>query len=137
MTEQFHIAIVGSGPSGLSAAGRAAHYDRENGRTEPTYVLLESDAEPSKTIRRYQKGKHVMSEPGYLELRSDFAFAEGSREQILQTWNENLSHSNVNVRYGSEVTAISGTKGDFVISLANGNSINPPAGSSARLSNAL
>lgn len=123
MIEQFHIAIVGSGPSGLSAAGRAAHYDRVNGRTTPTYVLLESDAEPSKTIRRYQKGKHVMAEPGYLELRSDFEFAEGSREEILEAWGENLARSNVNIRYGSEVSAVSGNRGDFVVSLTNGDSI--------------
>ena len=37
----------------------------------------------AKTIQRYQKGKHVMAEPGFLDLRSDLAFDAGSREKVL------------------------------------------------------
>jgi NADPH-dependent 2,4-dienoyl-CoA reductase/sulfur reductase-like enzyme len=38
---RYHIAIVGAGPAGLSAAGRAAHYDAEAGVASPGYILLE------------------------------------------------------------------------------------------------
>jgi Fe-S-cluster-containing hydrogenase component 2/thioredoxin reductase len=120
MTERFHIAVVGSGPAGLSAAGRAAHYDRTNGRTAPSYVLLEGYSAPAKTIQRYQKGKHVMAEPGYLDLRSDFAFAEGSREGVLAAWSDDVASRGLNIRYGAEVTSITGTQGDFLIALAGG-----------------
>jgi Fe-S-cluster-containing hydrogenase component 2/thioredoxin reductase/CRP-like cAMP-binding protein len=123
MVERYHIVIVGSGPSGLSAAGRAAHYDRENGRTAPSYVLLEGYGAPAKTIQRYQKGKLVMAEPGYLDLRSDFEFAEGSRETILQRWTDTLAESAVNTRYNCEVKSIKGQKGDFVVSFADGGEI--------------
>ena len=123
MVERVHIAIIGSGPAGLSAAGRAAHYDRERKTPSPTYVLLEGSAAPAKTIQRYQKGKHVMAEPGYLELRSDFEFAEGSREGILQKWSEGLARSNVNIRYDAEVTSIKGSQGDFIVTLASGAAI--------------
>ncbi len=86
-------------------------------------MLLEGYGAPAKTIQRYQKGKLVMAEPGYLDLRSDFDFAEGSRETILQRWTDNLARSAVNMRYDCEVTSIKGQKGDFVVSLAGGGEI--------------
>ncbi len=124
MTERVRIAIIGSGPAGLSAAGRAAHYDRVNRSPAPSYVLLEGYAAAAKTIQRYQRGKHVMAEPGYLDLRSDFEFGEGSREQILSTWSDGLARSKINIRYGCEVRAIGGRKGAFTVALADGASIN-------------
>ena len=56
MTEHVKIAIVGSGPSGLSAAARAAQLG-------VSHVLLEAARQPANTIYKYQKGKHVMAEP--------------------------------------------------------------------------
>ncbi len=119
-SKPYQIAIIGSGPAGLSAAARAAHYDRERGAKEPTYVLLESFDAHAKTIQRYQKGKHVMAEPGYLDLRSDFEFAEGSRERILETWGTAIGAQGVHIRHGAEVKKISGEKGNFAVELTNG-----------------
>ena len=75
MAERFKIAIVGSGPGGLSAAARAA----ERGIS---HVLLEAEDHVSNTIYRYQKGKYVMDEPGMLPLRAPVPFAAGSRERF-------------------------------------------------------
>ena len=61
----YQIAIVGAGPAGLSAAARAAERDRRTKRSTPSYVLLEGFNAHAKTIQRYQKGKHVMAEPGF------------------------------------------------------------------------
>ena len=52
-------------------------------RSTPSYVLLEGFNAHAKTIQRYQKGKHVMAEPGFLDLRSDLEFGAGSREKVL------------------------------------------------------
>ena len=127
MSDRFHIAVVGSGPAGLSAAGRAAFYDKQkreaDSRHEYTHVLLESFEKPAKTIQRYQKGKHVMAEPGFLDLRSDFEFAAGSREVILDGWEQRVDEADVNVRYNTEVTKIEGSKGDFSLSLKDGSVI--------------
>jgi len=123
MEERYHIAIVGSGPAGLSAAARAAQRDIQAGLSAPSHILLEAFGQHAKTIQQYQKGKHVMAEPGYLDLRSDCAFGQGTREQILDTWQQNLADNGVNARFGAEVTRVSGTQGDFKIALADGSSI--------------
>jgi len=77
----FKIAIIGSGPAGLSAAAHAASRGL-------SHVLLEAEAHLSNTIYRYQKGKHVMAEPEILPLRSPLSFKAGTREVILKAWDD-------------------------------------------------
>ncbi len=114
MTERFRVAIVGSGPGGLSAAARAA----ERGIS---HVLLEAEPHLSNTIYRYQKGKHVMDEPGILPLRSPLPFKASSREAILDAWDKGVESLKVNVRHGAEVKSITRTDGGhFVLKLAGG-----------------
>ncbi len=119
----YHIAIIGAGPAGLSAAARAAERDRLAGRREPSYVLLEGSAAPAQTIRHYQKGKHVMAEPGYLDLRSDMAFAAGTREQVLAVWAADAARLGLNIRYGADARAVTGAKGGFQVKLASGETL--------------
>src|ERR1700761_9642642 len=113
MSEVYRIAIVGSGPSGLSAAAHAA-------ATGVSHILLEKTGHLSDTIFRYQKGKHVMATPSLLVLRSDCAFTAGRREAVLQQWDADARSAGVNVRYNAEAKAITGSKGDFAIALTNG-----------------
>ncbi len=113
MSEVVRIAIVGSGPSGLSAAAHAA-------AKGVSHILLEKTDHLSDTIFRYQKGKHVMATPAQLVLRSDCDFAAGKRETVLEQWNADAVKAGVNVRYNAEAKAITGAKGDFTITLANG-----------------
>jgi Fe-S-cluster-containing hydrogenase component 2/CRP-like cAMP-binding protein/thioredoxin reductase len=121
VSSSYQIAIIGAGPAGLSAAARAAEADREAGAAEPSYVLLEGFSTFAKTIQRYQKGKHVMDEPGFLNLRSPMPFEAGKREAILGAWDDNLE--GVNIRYNSEVSLISGEKGAFELKLSSGDTI--------------
>ncbi len=113
MAEVFEVAIVGSGPAGMSAAARAA----ESGMS---HVLLEAEPHLSNTIFRYQKGKRVMAEPAVLPLRSPVGFEEGKREEILDVWNRGIKELGVNVRYRAEVSGIAGSRGDFAITLKGG-----------------
>jgi CRP-like cAMP-binding protein/Fe-S-cluster-containing hydrogenase component 2/thioredoxin reductase len=116
MAERFKIAIVGSGPGGLSAAARAAE------RSE-SHVLLEAEDHLSNTIYRYQKGKFVMDEPGILPLRSPVPFKAGSRETILGGWDEAAKSLKINVRYKHEVSAVKKTEAGFDIKCGNGQTI--------------
>jgi thioredoxin reductase/CRP-like cAMP-binding protein/Fe-S-cluster-containing hydrogenase component 2 len=109
---QYTIAVVGAGPAGLSAAARAA----ESG---VSHILLEASPHPADTIFKYQVGKHVMAEPNILPMRGPLPFQAGSRESILSAWDSQLETLKVNIRKGAEVTAIKGSKGAFVLTLAN------------------
>ena len=113
MAAAYRIAILGSGPAGLSAAGRAA-------ARKLSHVLLEKTDHLSDTIFRYQRGKHIMATPSQLVLRSDVEFAAGKREVVLGGWNKQASDARINVRHGADVVSISGAKGDFAITLAGG-----------------
>jgi CRP-like cAMP-binding protein/thioredoxin reductase/Fe-S-cluster-containing hydrogenase component 2 len=113
MTEKFKIAIIGSGPSGLSAAAHAAELG-------VSHILLEAEKQPANTIYKYQKGKHVMAEPEILPLRSPMSFAAGTREKILSTWDQELTKHRVNIRYSAAVSSITGGRGNFSITLFNG-----------------
>ncbi len=111
---ELDVAILGAGPAGLSAAARAA-------QRELTHIVLEAAARHANTIQQYQHRKHVMAEPGVLPLRSDIQFTAGRREEILEKWEQAIHGSNIQIRYGSEVTAIAGGQGQgFDVSLKCG-----------------
>ena len=107
------VGIIGSGPAGLSAAAHAAELG-------VSHVLLESEAQASNTIYKYQKGKHVMAEPQILPLRSPMSFAAGKREEILGKWNEEIEKHKVNIRFGQEVNSIAGEDGAFEVRTKQG-----------------
>ena len=109
----YKIAIIGSGPAGLSAAARAA-------QSGVSHILLESGPHISGTIFKYQKGKHVMAEPGVLPLRSPLKFAAATREKILAQWNQGITDVAVNLKLNAEVVSIQGQRGDFRLTLKNG-----------------
>ncbi len=117
---KLDLVIVGSGPAGLSAAAHAATMGI-------SYVLLERSAEHANTIQRYQKGKHVMAEPGVVPLRSDLPFSAGTREAVLSAWLEGLDGLNVNIRYNAEVVSISGQRPEFTLQLAHGEQLTSEA----------
>jgi Fe-S-cluster-containing hydrogenase component 2/thioredoxin reductase/CRP-like cAMP-binding protein len=112
--------IVGSGPAGLSAAARAA-------ARELSHVLLEKADHLSDTIYKYQRGKYIMATPDRLLLRSDISFQASQREAILQAWDEQVRARDVNVRLNADVVSISGSRGDFTIGLAGGDTVRADA----------
>ena len=120
MTDRVRIAIVGSGPAGLSAAARAAALGL-------SHVLIEKADHLCDTIFKYQKGKHVMATPSNLVLRADLDFDAGQREGILGTWDEQIAAGKVSVRLNADVAEIAGENGNFTLSLAGGETIQAEA----------
>ncbi|MSP50897.1 MAG: cyclic nucleotide-binding domain-containing protein [Alphaproteobacteria bacterium] len=116
MAGKFKVAIVGSGPAGMSAGGRAAE-------TNVSHILFEKSDHLSDTIYKYQKGKFVMATPDVLPLRSPMTFQAGIREDILGTWDKEAAKHKVNVRFKSEVVAIKGQKGNFELRVQGGGDI--------------
>ena len=114
LTEQYKIVVIGAGPGGISAAAHAAELNL-------SHVLLEASPKIANTIQKYQKGKHVMAEPSILPLRSPIAFEAGKREAILDEWQQGLLQNKVNIQYNAAVVNIDGEKGDYKITLADGN----------------
>ena len=112
-SQKYRIAIVGAGPGGLSAAARAAELG-------VSHVLFEQSPAHANTLQRYQKGKHVMAEPNVLPLRSPLPFAAGIREDILAAWQQGIERLGIEIRYDTEVAAISGARGEFELSLKSG-----------------
>ena len=110
MADLFTVAIIGSGPAGLSAGAHAA-------KLGVSHILLERTDHASDTIFKYQKGKLVMSTPDVLPLRADVSFKMGQREEVLDTWNQGLQQHKVNIRYNAEVVGVKGQKGNFEITL--------------------
>jgi cGMP-dependent protein kinase 2 len=116
MAEKYRIAIVGSGPAGLSAAAHAATIG-------VSHILLEKTDHLSDTIFRYQRGKYVMATPAQLVLRADLQFDAGYREAILEFWNNGIASASANVRFNADVKSITGDKGDFTLTLTNGDTV--------------
>ena len=112
----FQVAIIGSGPAGLSAGAHASSLGLR-------HILIEKAEHASDTIYKFQKGKHVMATPDVLPLRSDVDFNMGSREDVLDAWNGALDKHQVNIRYKAEVKSVSGQKGNFKLTLVDGDII--------------
>jgi len=109
----YKLAIVGSGPAGLSAAAHAA-------RRGVPHILLERAAHVNDTIFKFQKRKHVMATPEILPLRSDLEFEESSREALIERWIATLDELHINIRLQAEVTGIVRGPDGFTITLAGG-----------------
>jgi len=99
MRKHFNIIIIGAGPSGLSAATRAAEHGVD-------YLLLEASEAAANTIRNYQRRKLVMAEPRGLPLRSPLPFSASLRESVLETWEKTIADHKINIRYNAKVTGI-------------------------------
>jgi len=113
----FDIVIIGSGPGGLGAASRA----KELGSR---HVLLEAQDHASDTLFKYQKGKHIMSEPSILPLRCGLPFVGGKRETILDEWNQAIKVQDINIHYQKKVIGISRQSNDhpFIVVCEDGSS---------------
>lgn len=106
MHNEFEVAIVGSGPAGLSAGARAA-------ATGMTHLVLESSDQIANSIVRYQRGKWVMAFPTGLPLRSDLSFEAASRESVLEHWSAHTDALGINIRCRAEVVQVRSENGGF------------------------
>ena len=110
---KYDLAIVGSGPAGLATASHA----QANGLS---YVLLERADHLSDTIYSYQARKFVMSEPVMIPGGGELPFQAGSRESILNAWQQHVDERRLNVVLDAEVKSMKREGGRFLLRTADG-----------------
>ncbi|MDZ7749275.1 MAG: NAD(P)-binding domain-containing protein [Halofilum sp. (in: g-proteobacteria)] len=64
-----------------------------------------------------------MAEPNVLPLRASVDFAAGTRESILEQWYADAERLGVNARFEASVSDVSGKRGKFKITLADGETV--------------
>jgi len=96
------VAIVGSGPGGLSAALSCIQRGL-------SYVVLEKEQLLASTIARYPKGKLVMAEPYDTQNLSLLPVFDSSKEQLIPIWKELIERVGMNINQGESVESV--TKG--------------------------
>lgn len=93
------VAIIGSGPGGLSAALTCVQKGL-------SYVVLEKEQMIASTIARYPKGKLVMAEPYDTVNLSLLPVFDSSKEQLIPIWNELLDRLNLRINRGESVETV-------------------------------
>jgi len=92
------VAVVGSGPAGLSA-GLEAH------RRHLRYVVLEQGS-LSDTVRKYPRHKLLLAEPVSIPLYGDLWIADASKETLLQVWETIVANTGLEVHTGQKVVNV-------------------------------
>jgi CRP-like cAMP-binding protein/thioredoxin reductase/Fe-S-cluster-containing hydrogenase component 2 len=110
---KYDLAIVGSGPAGLATASHAQ-------ASGLSYVLLERADHLSDTVSSYQARKFVMSEPVMIPARGELPFEAGSRESILNAWQQHVDERALNLVLGAEVKSMKREGERFLIRTAAG-----------------
>ncbi|RMH39522.1 MAG: FAD-binding protein [Deltaproteobacteria bacterium] len=93
------VAIVGSGPAGLSAALSCIH-------SGYSYVLIEKEQVVASTVMRYPKGKPSMAEPADCDNVSLLPVFDATKEELVAAWTRVLDGAGVRVSCGEAVEAI-------------------------------
>jgi putative YpdA family bacillithiol system oxidoreductase len=97
--EAVDVAIVGSGPGGLSAALTC----RQRGLS---YVIIEKENVISSTVSRYPKGKLVMAEPYDTQNLSFLPVFDSSKEELVNVWADLVERLDLKIRLHETVQAI-------------------------------
>ncbi len=97
--DTYDVAIVGSGPGGLSAALSCIQRGL-------SYVVLEKEQEIASTIARYPKGKLVMAEPYDSDNISLLPVFDSTKEQLIPIWRELFERVGMKIKQGESVESV-------------------------------
>ena len=103
------VAIIGSGPGGLSAGLSCIE-------KKLAFVVLEKEQDIASTILRYPKGKLVMAEPYDAANVSLLPVFDSAKEQLIPIWSEVIERVGMKINQGESVETISrGQDGVFEV----------------------
>ena len=92
------VAIVGSGPAGLSAGLEAL-------RSGLSYLMLEQGS-LADTVRKYPRHKILFAEPLNIPLYGDLWIADSSKESLLDMWEKVVAATGLEVRTNQRVEQV-------------------------------
>ncbi|HEU4993224.1 MAG TPA: NAD(P)-binding domain-containing protein [Gemmatimonadaceae bacterium] len=92
------VAIIGSGPAGLSAGLQAV-------RAGLRYVVLEQGT-IADSVRKYPRHKLLLAEPVTIPLYGDLWIADASKEALLQVWESAVQRSGLRIETGRRVESV-------------------------------
>ncbi len=101
------VAIVGSGPAGLSAGLEAL-------RLGLSYVVVEQGS-LSDTVRKYPRHKLLLAEPVKVPLYGDLWVADASKETLLQVWETIVANTGLQVQTQQKVEHVIRDGDAFVV----------------------
>ncbi|MCC7429764.1 NAD(P)-binding domain-containing protein, partial [bacterium] len=87
--EILDVAIVGSGPAGLSAGIQAI-------KNKLSYVLLEQD-DVASTIRNFPRKKLLLSEPVRIPLYGTLWAGDCTKEELIEVWEKTIRTSGIKI----------------------------------------
>ncbi len=93
------VAIIGSGPGGLSAALTCIQRGL-------SYVVLEKEQMIASTIARYPKGKLVMAEPYDTQNLSFLPVFDSAKEELIPIWQELIQRVGLQINQGESVETV-------------------------------
>lgn len=94
----FDLAIVGSGPAGLSAGLEALRLG--------LHVVVLEQGTLADSIRKYPRRKLLLAEPVRISVFGDLWIEDSSKEALLEVWEKAISLSGLDVRTGHRVQDI-------------------------------
>jgi thioredoxin reductase/Pyruvate/2-oxoacid:ferredoxin oxidoreductase delta subunit len=105
------VAIVGSGPAGLSAGLQALKLGLR-------YVVLEQGS-LSDTVRKYPRHKVLLAEPVRVPLYGDLWVADTSKESLIAMWERIVANTGLVVTTGNKVEEIERQGAHFAVRTPN------------------
>lgn len=106
------LAIVGSGPAGISAG-------LESKSAGARFVILEQ-GQLADTIRKYPRHKLLLAEPVKIPLYGDLWVADSSKEALLSVWQRIVGRTGLDVRAHHRVTDVVRDDGAFGVRTEHG-----------------
>lgn len=104
----YDVVVVGAGPAGLSAGLEAIEQKLR-------YAVLEQGTSAD-TISHYPRHKILFAEPVRVPLYGDLWVADGSKESLLQIWQNIIQRTGLRIQSGCRVEAIVREAETFVLS---------------------
>jgi len=101
----YDVAVVGSGPAGLSAALEAVHQGLR-------YIVLEQGT-LADTISKYPRQKLLFAEPLRVPMYGNLWIADSSKEALLQCWQNVIEKTGLRIHSHHRIDGIESQDGAF------------------------